>query len=111
MFRRWIPPHSLHALIPHISEMFAKMVENIHSFQGRRVHFIGVGGSSMSGLAGLLRQEGYTVSGSDKTRSHKTDHLAAQGIEIHIGHEAQNVHGADVIVYSAAISPENVERS
>ena len=89
----------------------SSMVENIHSFQGRRVHFIGVGGSSMSGLAGLLQQEGYIVSGSDKTRSHKTDHLAEQGIEIHIGHEAQNVHGADVIVYSAAISPENVERS
>ncbi len=87
------------------------MVENIHNFQGRRVHFIGIGGSSMSGLAGLLQDEGYIVSGSDKTRSHKTDHLSERGIKIHIGHAAQNVAGADVIVYSAAISAENIERS
>ena len=87
------------------------MVENIRDFRGRKVHFIGIGGSSMSGLAGLLHDEGYIVSGSDKTRSHKTDHLADKGIEIHIGHEAENVHGVDVIVYSAAISRENAERA
>lgn len=86
------------------------MVENIRDYQGRRVHFIGVGGSSMSGLAGLLKDEGYLVSGSDKTRSHKTDHLVEKGIDVHIGHAAENVHGADVIVYSAAISMENAER-
>lgn len=86
------------------------MVENIRDYQGRRVHFIGVGGSSMSGLAGLLKDEGYLVSGSDKTRSHKTDHLLEKGIDVHIGHAAENVHGADVIVYSAAISMENAER-
>lgn len=86
------------------------MVENIRDYQGRRVHFIGVGGSSMSGLAGLLKDEGYLVSGSDKTRSHKTDHLVEKGIDVHIGHAAENVHGADVIVYSAAISMGNAER-
>lgn len=84
---------------------------NIRDFYGRHVHFIGVGGSSMSGLAGLLKEEGYIVSGSDKTRSHKTDHLAENGIDVHIGHSAENVRGADVIVYSAAIAPENVERA
>jgi len=87
------------------------MVENIRDFKGRRVHFIGIGGSSMSGLAGLLQDEGYIVSGSDKTRSHKTDHLAEKGIRIFIGHAAENVHGADLIVFSGAISIENVERS
>ena len=87
------------------------MVENIRDYKGRRVHFIGIGGSSMSGLAGLLKDEGYIVSGSDKTRSHKTDRLAEKGIEIHIGHNAENVHGVDVIVYSAAISMENAERA
>jgi len=84
---------------------------NIRDYKGRRAHFIGIGGSSMSGLAGLLHEEGYIVSGSDKTRSHKTDHLAEKGIEIHIGHAAENVHGADIIIYSAAISPENPERA
>ena len=80
------------------------MVSNIRDYQGKRVHFVGIGGSSMSGLAGLLKDEGYIVTGSDKTRSHKTDHLEEKGIEIHIGHAVENVHGADVIVYSAAIS-------
>lgn len=87
------------------------MVVNIRNYRGRHVHFIGIGGSSMSGLAGLLKDEGYIVSGSDKTRSHKTDHLAEKGIEIHIGHAAQNVADADVIIYSAAISQDNVERA
>lgn len=87
------------------------MLENILNYRGRRVHFIGVGGSSMSGLAGLLQEEGYLVSGSDKTRSHKTDHLAEKGVAIHIGHDPQNVQDAELIVYSAAISPENAERA
>ncbi len=87
------------------------MVENIRDYAGKHVHFIGIGGSSMSGLAGLLHQEGYIVTGSDKTQSHKTDHLEEKGIRIHIGHRAENISGADVIVYSAAISSENIERS
>ena len=87
------------------------MQVNIRDYKGRRAHFIGIGGSSMSGLAGLLHEEGYIVSGSDKTRSHKTDHLAEKGVEIYIGHAAENVHGADIIFYSAAISPDNAERA
>lgn len=87
------------------------MTANIHDYRGKRVHFIAIGGSSMSGLASLLHDEGYIVSGSDRTRSHKTDALAAKGIDVHIGHDAQYVHGADIIVYSAAIQPENPERA
>ncbi len=87
------------------------MTENIFNYKGRRVHFIGIGGSSMSGLAGLLAQLGYEVTGSDRTRSHKTEHLEEKGICVHIGHDAANVHGAAVIVYSAAITPENPERT
>ncbi len=87
------------------------MLANIQDYRGRRVHFIGIGGSSMSGLAGLMQAEGYIVSGSDKTRSHKTDHLEAQGISIHIGHAAENVRDAELIIFSGAISPENVERA
>ena len=60
------------------------MPANIKSYRGGRVHFIGVGGSSMSGLAGLLADEGYTVSGSDRTRSHKTDALAARGSYVEV---------------------------
>lgn len=87
------------------------MIANIHDYRGKHVHFIGIGGSSMSGLASLLNDEGYIVSGSDRTRSHKTDALAAKGIDIHIGHDANSVHGTDIIVYSAAIQPENPERA
>ena len=64
----------------------------------------------MSGLAGYLRQIGYTVTGSDWTKSHKTEHLEEQGIPVAIGHDAANVRGADVIVYSAAIGADNPER-
>ena len=87
------------------------MTANIYDYREKHVHFIGIGGSSMSGLASMLKEEGYVVSGSDRTRSHKTDALAAKGIDIHIGHDATNVHGADIIVFSAAIPETNVERA
>ena len=87
------------------------MNANIFDYKGRRVHFIGIGGSSMSGLAGYLKALGYDVSGSDRTRSHKTEHLEALGIQIFIGHAAENVRGANLIIYSAAISEDNPERA
>lgn len=87
------------------------MTAQIGDYRGRRVHFIGIGGSSMSGLAGLLQAEGYRVTGSDKTRSHKTEHLEEKGIPISIGHDPKNVRGADAIVYSAAIAATNPERA
>ena len=77
----------------------------------KRVHMIGVGGSSMSGLAGLLKDEGYEVSGSDRTRSHKTEALEARGVKVLIGHRPENVRGAQLVVYSAAIAPDNPERA
>ncbi|MBQ3423669.1 MAG: UDP-N-acetylmuramate--L-alanine ligase [Clostridia bacterium] len=86
------------------------MTQNILDFKGKHVHFIGIGGSSMSGLAGYLKQKGYVVSGSDRTASHKTEHLETQGIPVAIGHDSGNVRGADIIVYSAAIAEDNVER-
>ena len=87
------------------------MAENIFDHRGGRAHFIGIGGSSMSGLAGYLQELGFTVTGSDRTASHKTEHLQERGIRVNIGQAAGNVHGADVIVYSAAISRENPERA
>jgi len=82
---------------------------NIRDF--RRVHMVGVGGSSMSGLAGLLKDEGFLVTGSYRTRSHKTERLEALGIPVTIGHAAENIDGAEVIVYSSAIAPDNPERA
>ncbi|MDO4739631.1 MAG: UDP-N-acetylmuramate--L-alanine ligase [Eubacteriales bacterium] len=80
-------------------------------FSGKRAHFIGIGGSSMSGLAKLFLQLGVQVSGSDASASHKTEELEAQGIKIFIGQQRGQVVGADLVVYSAAISPDNPERA
>ena len=84
---------------------------HIKDYKGKRAHMIGIGGSSMSGLAGMLKKAGVTVTGSDGTASYMTKMLENQGIEVHIGHHAENVHGADLIIYSAAISAENPERA
>lgn len=87
------------------------MQARVVDYKGKRIHFLGIGGSSMSGLAGLLMEQGYIVTGTDQTRSHKTEALEEKGARIFIGHRAENIHGADMIVYSAAISPENCERA
>jgi len=84
---------------------------HIKDYKGKRAHMIGIGGSSMSGLAGMLQKAGLTVTGSDGTASYMTKMLENQGIPVHIGHSAENVHGADLIIYSAAISAENPERA
>ena len=78
---------------------------------GKHLHFIGIGGSSMSGLARFMLQKGCTVSGSDRDASHKTEALEKLGVKVYIGHSAENVHGADLVVYSAAIPESNPERA
>ena len=78
---------------------------------GKHLHFIGIGGSSMSGLARFMLQKGCVISGSDRDASHKTEALEALGVKIHIGHRAENVRGADLVVYSAAIPESNPERT
>ena len=87
------------------------MAANIFDYKGRRAHFIGIGGSSMSGLAGYLKELGYEVTGSDRTASHKTEHLEEKGIRVFIGQAAENVRDADIVIYSAAISEDNPERA
>ncbi len=84
---------------------------HIRDYKGKRAHMIGIGGSSMSGLAGMLQKAGVIVSGSDSARSYMTELLEKQGVRVHIGHHAENVHGADIVIYSAAISAENPERA
>ena len=80
-------------------------------FRGRvrHVHFIGVGGIGMSGLAEILRTLEFDVSGSDLRAGENTKNLERLGVRIDIGHRADNVHGADVVVYSSAIDYENPE--
>jgi UDP-N-acetylmuramate--alanine ligase len=73
------------------------------------VHFIGVGGSGMSGIAELLANLGYIVSGSDEKRSPVTDRLEALGVRVSEGHDAVNVGDVDVVVVSSAVRPTNPE--
>ena len=74
------------------------------------VHFIGIGGISMSGLAEILMEEGFTVSGSDSQRSELTVHLEGRGARVFYGQKAENiVEGIDVVVYTAAVHPDNPE--
>ena len=84
---------------------------HISDYRQRRIHMIGIGGSSMSGLAELLARKGCSVSGSDSTESYMTERLRQEGIRVFIGHRAENVRGADLVVYSAAIAAENPERA
>ncbi|TBL81642.1 UDP-N-acetylmuramate--L-alanine ligase [Paenibacillus thalictri] len=73
------------------------------------VHFIGIGGYGMSAIAKVLLEMGYQVSGSDLAQQELTEKLKAKGAQVYIGHEAQNVTGADLVVYSTALSKDNVE--
>ena len=75
----------------------------------RRIHFVGVGGIGMSGIAELLANLGYAVSGSDAKRSAVTDRLESLGVTVQAGHAAANVGEADVVVYSSAVRPDNPE--
>ena len=75
----------------------------------RHVHFVGIGGAGMSGIAAVLLDEGYTVSGSDSIDSEVVQRLANQGAKIAIGHSRENIQLADVVVYSTAISLDNPE--
>jgi len=76
----------------------------------RNIHFVGIGGIGMSGIAEILLVQGFAVSGSDLQRSETTGHLERLGAVIHYGHNAANVANADVVVYSSAVRPtDNVE--
>jgi UDP-N-acetylmuramate--alanine ligase len=73
------------------------------------VHFVGVGGIGMSGIAEVLVNLGYTVTGSDVADSANVKRLREKGIKVAIGHKAENLDGADVVVVSSAIKPDNPE--
>ncbi|MDQ0196764.1 UDP-N-acetylmuramate--L-alanine ligase [Paenibacillus wynnii] len=74
-----------------------------------RVHFIGIGGYGMSAIARVMLEMGYTVTGSDVAAQELTEKLIAKGAKVYIGHTAEQVKGADLVVYSTALSNDNVE--
>lgn len=75
----------------------------------KRIHFIGIGGAGMSGIAEVLLNQGYSISGSDLRGSVVVDRLTAMGATVFIGHHLENVIGADVIVNSSAVDEDNPE--
>jgi UDP-N-acetylmuramate--alanine ligase len=77
--------------------------------QEMNLHFIGIGGIGMSGIAQVFQNQGYRVSGSDIADSDTSRKLAQMGIEVQLGHRADNVRDADVVVVSSAVKPDNPE--
>ena len=75
----------------------------------RRIHFVGIGGSGMSGIAEVLANLGYQVSGSDVAANAATRRLAGLGVRVSLGHDARNIAGADAVVVSSAVQEENLE--
>lgn len=75
----------------------------------KKLHFVGIGGIGMSGIAEVLLNMGYTVTGSDLRESETVKRLTGLGAKVHIGHGAENVHGSDVVVISSAVRQDNPE--
>jgi UDP-N-acetylmuramate--alanine ligase len=77
--------------------------------RGRRIHFVGIGGAGMGGIAEVMHHIGYAVSGSDLHKNSMTQQLANLGIKVQIGHKPEHVYGCDVVVISSAVQADNVE--
>ncbi len=75
----------------------------------RQIHFVGIGGAGMSGIAEILLNLGYRVTGSDQKRNEAVERLEQLGAKVFAGHQASHVEGAHVVVYSSAVSRDNVE--
>ena len=75
----------------------------------KRIHFIGIGGIGISALARFLKEQGYEVSGSDLNGSEVLKELQDEGMRVSVGHDAKAIKGAGMVIYSAAIKPDNVE--
>lgn len=87
------------------------MSQALSTLIGKRIHFVGIGGAGMSGLARIALSHGITVSGSDAKDSSVVIALSALGAKVAISHDASHVDGADLVVYSTAISASNPERA
>ena len=77
----------------------------------RNIHFIGIGGSGMIGIATILHKKGYNISGSDILKTKDLDDLSKSGVEVTYSHKSQNIRNKDLIVLSSAISSSNIEVS
>jgi UDP-N-acetylmuramate--alanine ligase len=75
----------------------------------QQIHFVGIGGSGMSGIAEILLNLGYRVTGSDQRRNEAIERLERLGAKVFVGHEPSHVYGAHVVVYSSAVSRDNIE--
>ncbi len=83
------------------------MIDILH--KNKNVHFIGIGGAGMSGLASILHKLGYSVTGSDKADSEIVKEMRKKGIKIYKGHSQKNIKNVDLVVYSSAVKPSNPE--
>src|SRR5690554_1724312 len=77
----------------------------------KHIHFVGIGGAGMCGIAEVLKNQGYSISGSDVRASVVTKRLESLGVTVFVGHQASNIDGADALVVSTAINHENPEVS
>ena len=75
----------------------------------KRIHFIGIGGSGMCPIAEILHSKGYELSGSDNNEGDILDRIRNLGIKVMMGQKAENIEGAEMIIYSAAIMEDNPE--
>ncbi|HWN92461.1 MAG TPA: Mur ligase domain-containing protein, partial [Verrucomicrobiae bacterium] len=75
----------------------------------QQIHFVGIGGVGMSGIAEVLLNLGYRVTGSDQKRGELVERLERLGAKVFLGHEPSHVEGAHVVVYSSAVARDNVE--
>ena len=82
---------------------------NILPGQVRALHFIGIGGIGMSGIAEVLHKSGFQVQGADISESYNTKRLESLGIPVFIGHDAKNLAKVQAVVISTAVKPDNVE--
>ena len=81
-----------------------KIIEGV-----KRIHMIGIGGSGMCPIAEILHSKGYILTGSDNNESDPLKRIKNLGIKVYMGHNAENVEGTELVVYSAAISKDNPE--
>lgn len=85
--------------------------QSVTDLAGKQIHFIGIGGAGMSGIARIMLSLGLQVSGSDVKESSVTENLRTLGAQIFIGHNSENIRGADLVVLSTAIPDTNPEKS
>ena len=75
----------------------------------QQIHFVGIGGAGMSGIASVMLNQGYRVTGSDMVESDVTERLRETGVKVTIGHSADSIAQADVVVTSTAVGTDNIE--